>query len=270
MSFCDTDGSADADADADADTEWTDHPENHDGVDETTTTKTHQYYSKMPLDVYYIHAPACWKGWHTQCDHPPHTMDLRSVWLAMEAVVGLDHSARRIGLSNVRTDELLDIIHFVQERQKEYSRASSSSSSTGGSNAAAISRPPPRLPDVVQSFADPIEPAIEIRKICAQYQIEFVSYSTLGTQHVYKSTNPSRSNPVLTHPTIVQLAEQYQRSTAEIVLSWALQNQMSIIPRSSQKVHIQQLARLLPNSFQEGPVGFLTANDLAQIDLMKA
>ena len=245
MSFCDT--------------PIVDNMEFHD--DETANNSINNY-TKMPLDIYYIHAPACWKGWHTKCDNPPkNTLDLRSVWLAMEAVVGIDHSARRIGLSNVRTDELLDIIHFVQERQKEYSYDKTDGVDVVG--------PPPRLPDVVQSFADPIEPAIEIRKICAQYNIEFVSYSTLGTQHLYKSTNPSRSNPVLTHPTVLQLSERYQRSTAEIVLSWAIQNQMSIIPRSSQKMHIQQLARLLPSTSHNGMDGFLTTNDLAEMDLMK-
>ena len=77
--------------------------------------------TKFPLDVYYIHAPACWDGWHFRCQQNPaqQLLDLRSTWLALEAVVGLDHSALRIGLSNVRPDELLDIIAFVQQRQKE-------------------------------------------------------------------------------------------------------------------------------------------------------
>lgn len=242
--------------------------DDHDAVTGTTTTTRRDntddtnHSTKMPLDIYYIHAPACWKGWHTKCDHPPdNLLNLRSVWLAMEAVVGTDRSARRIGLSNVRPDELLDIVQFVQERQKEYHPNDSISGVA-----------PPRLPDVVQSFADPIEPATEIRQICAKYHIEFVSYSTLGTQHVYRSTNPSpRTNPVLTHATVRQLAERYQRSTAEIVLSWAIQHGMSVIPRSSQKIHIEQLARLLPNPTNRhaGPMGFLSADDLAQIDLMK-
>lgn len=118
----------------------------------------------FPLDVYYIHAPTCWKGWHPRCDNHPPLLDLRSAWQAMEAVVGVDHSAQRIGLSNVRPDELLDIIHFVQARQQN-----------GDDDAAA----PPRKPDVVQAFADPIRPSDELRRICHEHDIEFVSYSTL-------------------------------------------------------------------------------------------
>jgi diketogulonate reductase-like aldo/keto reductase len=117
-----------------------------------------------PLDVYYIHAPACWKGWHPRCDDPPPTLSLREAWKGMEAVVGLDLSAKRIGLSNVWPHDLLDLITFVQERIKK-----------------GETDPPPRMPDVLQAYADPLKPADELREICTQYGIEFVSYSTLGT-----------------------------------------------------------------------------------------
>lgn len=214
-----------------------------------SSRKNHQF----PLDVYYIHAPACWQGWHTRCDDPPNPLlDLRSAWMAMEAVVGLDHSARKIGLSNVRPDELLDIIDFVRTRENIRPRPDDD-----------IDQAPPRIPDVVQSFADPIEPAEELRTICREHQIEFVSYSTLGTQH--RST---AGNPVLTSPLVQALAKKYNRSTAEVVLSWALQNGMSVIPRSSQRQHIHELARLLPEK-GEAPKGFLDAHDLEQMEVLK-
>lgn len=193
-----------------------------------------------PLDVYYIHAPTCWKGWHPRCDDPPPTMPLREAWNAMEYIAGVDQTARRIGLSNVRPDELRDIIRFVREREGQVD-------------------PPPRLPDVLQIYADPIQSAEELRKICADHSIEFVSYSTLGTQH-----RGSSGNPVLDHPTVQHLAARYRRSTAEVVLSWAIQRGMSVIPRSSKRHHIEELARLL-----DPWPGFLSDEDLAQIDKMQ-
>jgi diketogulonate reductase-like aldo/keto reductase len=203
----------------------------------------------FPLDVYYIHAPKCWDGWHTRCDNPPPTLDLRSAWTALEAVVGLDHSARRIGLSNVSPTELLDIIEFVRSRQtKEL----------------APGQAPPRIPDTVQAFADPIQPAEELRRICQKHGIEFVSYSTLGTQH----PSSSSGNPVLTSPIVQALAAKHKRSTAEVVLSWAIQLNMSVIPRSSKKEHIQELARLLPTPGSTA-TGFLDADDFLQMDLLK-
>ena len=192
----------------------------------------------FPLDVYYIHAPACWDGWHPRCNNAPTTLALRDAWMAMEAVVGIDHSARRIGLSNVQPDELRDIIQFVKERP-------------------ANSYPPPRMPDVLQAFADPLAPSDELRRICHFHGIEFVSYSTLGTQH------RGDTNPVLTSPIVQMLARRHERSVAEVVLSWALQNDMSVIPRSTNEHHIAELAKLLT----EPP--FLSPDDLEAMDTMK-
>jgi len=144
----------------------------------------------------------------------------------MEFVVGIDHSAKRIGLSNVSAEQLLDIISYVKERQ----------------DSAVEHYPPPHLPDVLQAYADPLQPALELREICQAHGIEFVSYSTLGTQHTMRT---SGKNPVLGCIPVTGLAERYGRSTAEVVLSWALQRGMSVIPRSNNELHIKQLSRLL-------------------------
>jgi diketogulonate reductase-like aldo/keto reductase len=192
-----------------------------------------------PLDVYFIHSPKCYDGWHPRCKDPPEILSLRDAWVAMEAVVGLDYSSRRIGLSNVSPNELLDVISFVKERKE-----------AGEDNL----QPPPRMPDAVQAFADPLHPAKELRRICKEHGIEFVSYSTLGTQH------RSQINPVLGSEVVKTLAETHGRSVAEVVLSWALQNDMSVIPRSTKKHHIAELANLLTLP------PFLSATDLSLVD----
>jgi diketogulonate reductase-like aldo/keto reductase len=192
-----------------------------------------------PLDVYFIHAPKCWANWHPRCKAPPEVLSLRDAWVAMEAVVGLDYSSRRIGLSNVKPHELLDIISFVKERKE-----------AGEDNV----QPPPRMPDAVQILADPLMPAKEIRRICKEYGIEFVAFSTLGLQH------KSQTNPVLGSEVVKTLAQTHGRSVAEVVLSWALQNDMSVIPRSNKKDHIAELANLLTQP------PFLSAADLSLVD----
>jgi len=191
------------------------------------------------VNLFFFAAPTCWDGWHPRCTSPPETLALRDAWLAMEAVVGLDHSAKRIGLSNVSAAELLDIISFVKERE-----------------AAGEVNPPPRIPDAVQIYADPIRPAKELRRICEEHGIEFVSYSTLGTQH------RQGRNPVLTNDNVVKLAETHQRSVAEVVLSWARQRNMSVIPRSTKEQHIKELANMLTQP------PFLSLEELELIDSM--
>lgn len=195
--------------------------------------------SVFPLDTYFIHAPHCWKGWHAQCVNGDEAkLSLREAWLGMEQVV-IDGSAKRIGLSNVREDELKDIIAFVKERQKK------------GITSA-------RMPDVLQQYSDPLRPATRIRELCKEFGIEFLSFSTLGTQH---SMQHRGANPVLNNDVILRLADLYERSTAEIVLSWALQRNMSVIPRSSKKNHIQQLSNLI---YEQS--GFLEEEHLVLID----
>ncbi|GFH47745.1 hypothetical protein CTEN210_04220 [Chaetoceros tenuissimus] len=195
-----------------------------------------------PLDIYYIHAPECWQGWHPRCNNVKNTLSLYDSWMAMEAV-HYDHSAERIGLSNIWPNQLLELIHWIQQRQETYDGKGIS----------------PRMPDVLQAYADPLKPADELREICKQYNIEFVSYSTLGTQH----RTPDGRNPVLNHGVLIKLAEKYDRSVAEVVLSWALMNDMTVIPRSTKEEHIEELSRL----FLDGH--FLDQGDLDWIDSIK-
>ena len=202
-----------------------------------------------PLDVYYIHAPTCWQGWHPRCNGvtPKDLLPLRKAWKAMEWVHH-DGNAKRIGLSNVHPNDLLDIIRFVKERIEDAGNHNDNNDS-----------PPPRMPDVVQAHADPIEPSILLRQICRDNNIEFVSYSTLGTQHAMRSG----TNPVLGSNALTKLAERHRRSVAEIVVGWALRRGMSVIPRSSNRVHIRQLSSLLGG---EEAWSFLTEGDLAVVD----
>lgn len=179
---------------------------------------------KNPLDVYYIHAPECWDGWHPRCSGTNNLLPLREAWIGMEGVV-FDGNSERIGLSNIHPWQLLDIIEFVSVRQSLFDGEG----------------PPPRYPDVVQSYSDPLNPSKELRDMCTQHGIEFVSYSTLGTQHHTRDG----TNPVLGNEDINNIALKHNRSTAEVVLSWALQSGMSVIPRSTNPVHIAQLSNLL-------------------------
>jgi diketogulonate reductase-like aldo/keto reductase len=197
---------------------------------------------KFPMDIYYIHAPECWEGWHPRCNGVKDTLSLREAWLGMEAVVGTDHNTKRIGLSNIWPNQLRDIIRFVKDREASYDGVG----------------PPPRMPDVLQAYADPLKPSRELREICKENGIEFVSYSTLGTQHRTRDG----TNPVLSNPQINEIAEKHGRSAAEVVLSWAIHNEMSVIPRSTNEHHIMQLSRLLNRK------SFLHNEDLLAINAL--
>mmetsp|Transcript_14549 Transcript_14549/g.32031 ORF Transcript_14549/g.32031 Transcript_14549/m.32031 type:complete len:447 (-) Transcript_14549:192-1532(-) len=197
----------------------------------------------FPLDVYYLHAPECWEGWHPKCETGEEmTMSLREAWEAME-LVKKDKNAVKIGLSNVSEEELQDIIDFVKERWAK--------SMETGEPTNAI------MPHVIQNHADPLEPNIDMRLLCQENGIDFVSYSTLGTQQEF---NEEGENPVLTDAVVKKMAEKYERSEAEVVLSWALQSGMSVIPRSQDEEHIKQLSNLITDP------SFVSWEDLDEID----
>ena len=67
---------------------------------------------------------------------------------------------------------------------------------------------------------------------------------------------------MLTAPVVLELSNKYSRSAAEVVLSWALQKGMSVIPRSSKANHISELARLLSEP------SFLSEGDILSIDAL--
>lgn len=90
-----------------------------------------------------------------------------------------------------------------------------------------------------QNWMDPLHQDVEVRQWCEENGVMYTSYSTLGTQH------RGDKNPVLTHPVIVSIAKAHKVSPAVVVLSWALELGVGVIPRSSNPKHIKELATVL-------------------------
>ncbi|XP_045168314.2 glyoxal reductase-like [Mercenaria mercenaria] len=67
---------------------------------------------------------------------------------------------------------------------------------------------------------------------CKQHNIHFQAYSSLGTT--------SDDNKLLKDPTVVTIAESYKRTPAQILLRWAVQQDIGVIPKSTNPVHIKE------------------------------
>ena len=98
-----------------------------------------------------------------------HSFRLLNLCYFFSSVVGTQ--SKRIELSNIWSNQLRDIISFVQDREASYDGVGT----------------PPRMPDVLQASADPLKPSRELREICKENGIEFVSYSTLHSQNTAKN-----------------------------------------------------------------------------------
>lgn len=122
---------------------------------------------------------------------------------------------------------------------------------------------------VIQNWMDPLNKDEDVRAWAEDHGALYTSYSTLGGQWEWRPEGQGRGNPVLKHPTVRRVAAKHGVSPVLAVLSWALQERMSIIPRSSQPKHIKELAvGLLPDA--EGVIRvFLDGEDMAAMRKME-
>ncbi|KAJ9458558.1 D-galacturonate reductase [Diplonema papillatum] len=159
------------------------------------------------IDLYLVHYPRCFGN---LCSHQPEGT-FRDSWKAMEAAVA-QGLIRSIGVSNFGVAELKQLLSFA--------------------------RIPPA---VLQAHSDPLDQNNAVQLYCRSKHIQFVAYSSLGTQQVMRARGGQ--NPVLSDPFLKKLEEKYDVSSAVVVLRWALQTGQVVIPRSRNPAHMAQNLR---------------------------
>ena len=148
------------------------------------------------LDSVLLHKPRCWEG---ACQKKPEGT-WQDSWVALEELV-VAGIIGAIGICDV-DDALLD--ELSQQRIK---------------------------PHIIQNWMDPFHQNIHIRERCKREGILFQGYSSLGTQWVHHRGH--KTNPVLNNPTLVSIADKYNVSVAQVVISWATRHGMSVLPAST-------------------------------------
>eukprot|EP01006_Ploeotia_vitrea_P022321 TRINITY_DN54724_c0_g1_i1.p1 TRINITY_DN54724_c0_g1~~TRINITY_DN54724_c0_g1_i1.p1 ORF type:complete len:352 (+),score=13.47 TRINITY_DN54724_c0_g1_i1:116-1171(+) len=109
-------------------------------------------------------------------------------------------------------------------------------------------------PMVVQNYYNPWHPDDHVLQYCKENKIVYQSYSTLASDKMV--------HKLLAEPVLQRLAEKYHKSPAQIVLKWALQNGVVILPRSTTVEHAKEDLQLF--DFQ------LDLSDVELIDALKA
>ena len=149
------------------------------------------------LNAVLIHKPHCWEGACTK--EPEGTW--QDAWKVLEDYYrrGL---VKAIGICDVSTPEFLD--ELLQQSVQ---------------------------PHIIQNWFDPFHQIPEMRRKIQEAGILFQAYSTLGTQWKYQGRE---TNPVMTSPVLLELAEKYQTpSPAHIVIQWATRQSISVLPAST-------------------------------------
>ncbi|CAJ0577571.1 unnamed protein product, partial [Mesorhabditis spiculigera] len=67
---------------------------------------------------------------------------------------------------------------------------------------------------------------------CKKNQIHFQAYSSLGS--------PEGRKKLAADPQVIAMAEKYKISVHVLLLAWAINQDMSVLPRSTQKAHIEE------------------------------
>ncbi|KAG7364838.1 oxidoreductase [Nitzschia inconspicua] len=125
-------------------------------------------------------------------------------------------------------------------------------------------------PAVNQIECHPIFPQTELVKYCTKEGIVVQAYSSLGGQDVGKKywrmlyplkkgqkVKTDAVTSLLTAPPVLQVAEQVNRTPAQVLLRWALEKSMVLVPKTSNKGRMVENAKALEFSLSEEQVAWL-------------
>ena len=101
-----------------------------------------------------------------------------------------------------------------------------------------------RIPiSVIQNWFDPFQQKDKgLVNECKKLGIVYQAYSTLGTQWKYIGSGyRGNKDPIFTNKNLKEIATRYEgKSVAQIVLRWALQNKIAILPSSTKEARVKE------------------------------
>ncbi|KAJ4290659.1 D-xylose reductase [Collariella sp. IMI 366227] len=166
------------------------------------------------FDLYLIHFPVALEyvdpsvryppGWHYEGDEiRPSKATIQETWTAMESLVdsGL---AKSIGVSNFQAQLIYDLLRYARIR-----------------------------PATLQIEHHPYLVQQELLNLAKREGIAVTAYSSFGPASFMDSL------PLIEDETIKSIAAKYNRPASQVLLRWATQRGLAIIPKST-RVHIME------------------------------
>jgi D-xylose reductase len=168
------------------------------------------------FDVFYIHFPVALEyvdpkvsypsGWHTPEGKVVQSKaSIQETWEAMEKLVDIG-LAKSIGVSNFQGALLIDLLRYARIR-----------------------------PALLQVEIHPYLTQPALVDFAKAEGIAVVAYSSFGPQSFIelKWDNAIKCPPLFEHPVITALASKYSKTPAQVLLRWATQRELAIIPKST-------------------------------------
>ena len=176
------------------------------------------------FDLWVIHFPVALKYVSPETRYPPgwfydgeskvehSNASLESTWKAMEAVQkkGL---AKSIGVSNYTGALLLDMFTYATVK-----------------------------PATLQIEHHPYYVQPNLLKLAKEHNIAVTGYSSFGPQSFIEcDMKLAADTPLLfDHPVITKIAEAHSKTPAQVLLRWATQRGLAVIPKSNSQNRLQQ------------------------------
>lgn len=177
------------------------HPEDHGNAMESFSKSITNLRTDY-VDLYLLHYPECWSP---MCKKEPRGT-WKDSWKSLE-ILYHDKKIKALGVSNFNVQQLESLLELATVK-----------------------------PAVVQGWYDPFHRDDELVKFCKSHNIQFMAYSSLGTQWQIKTGK----NIVLENPDLKKLAEKYGKTISQIVLKWVLKKGIVAIPASNNPTHVKQ------------------------------
>lgn len=176
------------------------------------------------FDLYIIHFPVALKYVDPKVRYPPgwafdgkedyqlSNATIQETWTAMEKLVekGL---AKSIGISNFQGSLILDLLRYAKIR-----------------------------PATLQIEHHPYLVQPTLLQLAKSEGIAVTAYSSFGPQSFIElEWQKAKDTPVLfEHPTVTEIAKKHSRTPAQVLLRWATQRGLAVIPKSNNQARLEQ------------------------------
>ncbi|KAI0785056.1 Aldo/keto reductase [Abortiporus biennis] len=183
----------------------------------------------FPIALEYIDPsvkfPAEW--WGLDGKIHPVKVPYSETWKAMEELVD-EGLAKNIGMSNAQGSLILDVLSYARIE-----------------------------PAVLQVEIHPYLTQEPLIKLCKLLNIAVTGYSSFGPQSYVELGASKGAAGLLEHDTIKSIADKNGKTTAQVLLRWAIQRGIAVIPKSNN--HERLVSNLAVTSFE------LPADEIATI-----
>ncbi|KAJ3060433.1 hypothetical protein HDU98_003589 [Podochytrium sp. JEL0797] len=164
-----------------------------------------------------------WPGTSKRDVKLANTSNRASAWKALERLHA-ERKVRRVGVSNYNIAHLTELFSYATIQ-----------------------------PYVNQVEMHPLYPQVELRTFCETRGIKVQAYSSLGEGKLVDPMNPE-------FEFLDGIAGKYSKSRAQVLLKWAVQNEVGVIPKSSSEARLRENFDLLGFEIDEKDMALL--NDL--------